>query len=102
MAVKSGVRREKTIEEMISGIDRLITGLEARAVFEDPWVAGEMRRLAGRLRDAETRTIARARRPTPWRAAFTWPAIAFDLGISPLTALKRYKHKIDALEASEL
>jgi hypothetical protein len=78
-------RRIKDTEELISGIRRQIRALEPRAAAEDPWAAAEMLRLATELQAAATRVIRQLR-----DTGYTWPDIGFAIGISDVTACKRY------------
>jgi hypothetical protein len=82
-------KRMKETEEVVSGIRRQIRSFEKRAADEDPWTVEEMISLRAELAAAEVRTVARLR-----QVGFTWADIGFSIGISAITAHKRYSHKI--------
>lgn len=78
-------RPEKTPEEMVAGVSRQIDGLERRARNEDPWMVADMLALAAKLEAAAVRTVGDLR-----DRGYTWNDIGLSLGISALTAYKRY------------
>jgi hypothetical protein len=80
---------------MIDGLRRQIKAVEKRAVSEDPWMAADMLGLAGQLEEATVRVIAAHR-----RNGYRWDDIGFSLGITGLTALKRYKKQADEINAA--
>jgi hypothetical protein len=79
-------------EDFIAVIGRHIGSLETLAATEDPWTLSEMQRLQDELAAAQLRTVKRLR-----DAGYTWETIGFSLGISAITAHKRYAAKIAAL-----
>lgn len=83
------VKRMKETEEVVSGIRRQIRSLERRAAEEDPWTVDEMLRLRDELDAAAVRTVGRLR-----QTGYTWQDIGFAIGVSALTAHKRYASKI--------
>jgi hypothetical protein len=94
-------KREKTSEEMVEGVVRQIAGLERRAAGEDPWMVADMLGLAEELKAAAVRVIAAYRYPDAAGApAYRWADIAFSLGITPETAIKRYKKEVDKINFS--
>jgi len=94
MATKSGIKRVKPPEELVSGVARQIKALEKQAVLEDPWMLADMVALRDEMDAAIVRVVAAKRAADP---PTRWADLAFNLGISELTALKRYKRRIDAL-----
>jgi hypothetical protein len=92
------VRKEKTTEEMVEGVWRQLRAIKARAMVEDPWAMQALFDLSGAFEEAGVEVMGELR-----RVGYTWPDIAFDMkdrNGSPMTAetaIKRYKHRIDAL-----
>lgn len=82
-------KRTKDTEEVVSGVARQIRSLEARAADEDPWTVAEMLRLRDDLDAAAVRTVGRLR-----DTGYTWNDIGLSLGITAMTAWKRYAAKI--------
>lgn len=83
------VKRAKETEECVSGIRRQIRAFEKRAADEDPWTVEEMINLRAELAAVEVRTVARLR-----HVGYTWNDIGLSIGVSAITAHKRYSHKI--------
>lgn len=98
-ATVTKTRKVKDTEEVVGGVKRQIRSLERRAAEEDPWVIQEMLDLAAELEAAALRTVARLRAvdPSTGKPAYTWDAIGFSLGITAITAHKRYAAKVAAL-----
>jgi hypothetical protein len=82
-------RDRKDVEELVSGMHRQIKGLEVRAAVEDPWVCGEMAKMASELDAAVLRTVKALR-----QAGYPWSEIGREMGISATTCIKRYANRI--------
>src|ERR1700733_3017223 len=58
MTTKTGVKRVKTPEELISGLRRQVKAAEKQAVNEDPWMLADMLTVADELKQAAVAVVA--------------------------------------------
>jgi hypothetical protein len=96
-ATEKRKRPPKTVEETVSGVRRQIRGMEARASGEDPWVVGEMFKMAQEMEAAAVRVVAELRAPGPdGRPKYRWEDIGYNMQprVSGTTACKRWAKRV--------